>query len=28
VGGAAGFYATGNPLVTWQATGTRQGQVS
>jgi len=26
-GGAAGFYAVNNPLITWQQTGTRQGQV-
>jgi len=27
VGGAAGYYAKGNANITWQATGTRQGQV-
>jgi hypothetical protein len=25
-GGAVGYYIVGNPLVSWQATGTRQGQ--
>jgi hypothetical protein len=27
-GGANGYYVIGNPFITWQQTGTRQGQVS
>lgn len=27
-GGTRGFYASGNPLITWQTTGTRLGRVS
>jgi len=27
-GGTRGFYASGNPLITWQVTGTRLGRVS